>query len=106
MTSHEFIDSFEEKKIPEGDREQLGTDSGIRIPLSMGIMREDFDKKGDPAQIYDVIWNPETTSRCKTDPAFRQVVIELAFNYINQKYSHILDMRFTIPKMKYKGKTI
>lgn len=32
--------------------------------------------------------------------------MELAFNYIGQKYKMELDMRFTIPKMKYKGATI
>ena len=33
-------------------------------------------------------------------------MIELAFTYIQQKFGRELDMRFTIPKMKYKGSTI
>lgn len=82
MTSHELIDAFEEKKIPQGEREQMGTDTGIRIPLSLGNVREDNDKKGEIAQVYDVIWNPTTIERCKTDPSFRQIVVELAFNHI------------------------
>jgi hypothetical protein len=49
MTKHEIVDSFEEKHIPQGDREKLGTDVGIRIPLSLGTVREDNDKKGEPA---------------------------------------------------------
>lgn len=44
---------------------------GIRIPLSLGTVREDNDKKGEVAQVYDVIWNPKSIERCKTDPAFR-----------------------------------
>jgi len=28
------------------------------------------------------------------------------FNYIYQKYQLQLDLRFTIPKMKYKGATV
>lgn len=86
MTSHELVDEFEEKHIPQGDREKYGgTDTGIRIPLSLGNVREDSDKKGDVAQVYDVIWNPKTVERCKTDPTFRQIVVELAFNHILQK---------------------
>ena len=106
MTMHELVDPFEERKIPQGEREQLGTDTGIRIPLSLGTVREDYDKKGEAAQVYDVIWNPKTIERCKTDASFRQVVVELAFNHIAQRSNHILDLRFSIPKMKYKGKTI
>ena len=72
MTSHELVDSFEEKPIPQGDREKFGgSDVGIRIPLSLGDVREDFDKNGQPAQIYDVIWNPKTIEKCKTEPQFR-----------------------------------
>ena len=106
MTKHEVVDGFEEKAIPQGDREKLGSDVGVRIPLSLGSVREDYDKKGEAAQVYDVIWNPKTIDRCKTDAGFRQVVVELAFNHILQKYKHTLDLRFTIPKMKYKGTTV
>ena len=49
MTMHEMVDAFEERKIPQGEREQLGTDTGIRIPLSLGTVREDYDKKGEAA---------------------------------------------------------
>ena len=84
----------------------MGTDTGIRIPLSLGNVREDNDKKGEIAQVYDVIWNPTTIERCKTDPSFRQIVVELAFNHILQRGKHQLDLRFSIPKMKYKGKTV
>lgn len=107
MTSHELIDPFEEKPIPEGDKEKYGgSEQGIRIPLSLGDVKEDFDKSGAAAQVYDVIWNPKTVERCKTDPAFRQIVVELAFNYVLQKFNHELDLRFTLPKLKYKGKTV
>lgn len=47
MTSHDLVDGFEEKAIPEGDKEQYGgSDTGIRIPLSLSTVKEDFDKKG------------------------------------------------------------
>jgi len=71
MTGHELVDAFEERKIPQGEREQYGSDTGIRIPLSLGTVREDYDKKGEAAQVYDVIWNPKTIERCKTEASFR-----------------------------------
>ena len=33
-------------------------------------------------------------------------MVELAFNYVKQKFDKDLDLKFTIPKMKYKGDTI
>jgi len=76
------------------------------VPLSLGSVREDRDKKGDPVQVYDFIWNTDTVKKGQRDPGFRQVIVELAFNYIKQKFDRDLDYRFTIPKMKYKGDTI
>jgi hypothetical protein len=43
MVQHDMVDPFEEKPIPESD------DRGLRIPLSLGPVREDKDKKGDIA---------------------------------------------------------
>jgi len=88
MTKHEIVDPFENKAIPQQDQEKFNTgEQGLRIPLSMGEMREEFDKKGEPAQVFDVIWSPETVDQCMKEPAFRQAVIELAFGYIDQKYN-------------------
>ena len=78
----------------------------MRIPLSLGTLREETDKKGEPAQVIDVIWAPVTVEKAKTDPTFRQVVVELAFNYIHQKYNLELDFRYLVPKLSYKGATV
>lgn len=51
-------------------------------------------------------WHPGTITRALKDGPFRQAVVELAFNYIHQKYEHALDLRFTMPKMKYKGASV
>ena len=106
MTHHELVEGFSQKKIPKEDQAKFETDEGLRVPLSLGSVREDRDKKGDPVQVYDFIWNTETVKKAQRDPGFRQVVVELAFNYIKQRFDRDLDFRFTIPKMKYKGDTI
>lgn len=69
-------------------------------------MREETDKKGDPAQVYDIIWNTDTVKHAQKDAGFRQIMVELAVNYIKQKFDRDLDLKFSIPKMKYKGATI
>jgi len=33
-------------------------------------------------------------------------MVELAFNYVHTKFNRVLDPRFSIPKIKYKGDTI
>ena len=33
-------------------------------------------------------------------------MVELCFTYIKQKFGRDLDLKFTIPKMKYKGVTV
>ena len=53
-----------------------------------------------------MIWAPETVKRAQSDPGFRQAIVELAFAYIQQKFTTQLSPRFTIPKVKYKGATI
>ena len=100
MTAHELVDPFEQKDIPYSDQK------GIRIPLSLGEPREDFDRKGNICQVYDVIWNPGTVKKAKTEVLFRSGMIELAFAYVKEKHKHTLNMRWSIPKMKYKGDTV
>jgi len=49
MTHHEIVEPFEHKPIPVEDQEKYGSsDTGVRIPLSLGEVKEDNDKKGEP----------------------------------------------------------
>jgi hypothetical protein len=82
------------------------SDVGLRIPLSLGDVKEDRDKKGEPSQVFDFIFNPKTVKMAQKDANFRQQMAELCFSYIAQKFGREIDLRFTIPKMKYKGTTI
>ena len=83
MVMHEHVDPFESKPIPKEQQEEHGAaEKGLRIPLSLGDIREETDKKGDPAQVVDIIWSPLTVEKAKKDATFRQVMVELAFTYI------------------------
>ena len=74
--------------------------------MSLGEMRKTTDKKGTPCKVFDVIWNPESIKKAKTDMLMRQGVIELAFHQIKEKYGRTLNMKYSLPKMDYKGETV
>jgi hypothetical protein len=107
MTHHSIVEGITEQAVTPEDAAKYGTgERGVRIPLSLGPVREDRDKKGDPVRVFDFIWATDTVRKAQTEAVFRQQMVELAFTYIEQKFGVRLDMRFTIPKMKYKGSTI
>ena len=50
MTSHEHVDPFEQQSTTQDQQDEHGAaEKGLRIPLSLGDIREESDKKGDPA---------------------------------------------------------
>lgn len=107
MTHHSIVEGIQEQAVTPEDAARYGSsERGIRIPLSLGPVREDRDKKGDPVRVYDFIWATETVRRAQREAVFRQQMVELAFTYIQQKFGTTLDLQFSIPKMKYKGSTI
>ena len=66
ITSHDIVEGISEKPIPKEEAEQYGTgEMGVRIPLSLGNVREDRDKKGEPVQVYDFIFNTKTVEQAQ-----------------------------------------
>jgi hypothetical protein len=107
MTHHSILEGMKAQAVTPEDAAKYGTaEQGVRIPLSLGPIREDRDKRGDPVRVYDFIWATEVVQRAQKEAVFRQQMVELAFTYVQQKFGSFLDLRFTIPKMKYKGDTI
>jgi len=83
MTHHNIIEGIEEKAITKEDAAKYNsTEVGLRIPLSLGAVREDRDKKGDPVQVIDFIWNTDVVAKAQREAMFRQQMVELAFTYI------------------------
>mmetsp|Transcript_46905 Transcript_46905/g.109612 ORF Transcript_46905/g.109612 Transcript_46905/m.109612 type:complete len:444 (-) Transcript_46905:54-1385(-) len=85
---------------------ELDGEQGCRVPLSIGVAVEDFDKKGEPCVTYDVVANPKVVEECSAEPAFREQVVQLCLAAVSQKYKLQLDQRFKLPKIKYKGTTV
>jgi len=57
----------------------------------LGNPREGFDRNNRFCLIYDVIFNPESVENAKKDPTLRQILCELSFSRIKEKYKKILD---------------
>jgi hypothetical protein len=72
MTHHDLVESWSAKPIPAEEAAKHNTiDQGVRIPLSLGNVREESDKKGDPCQVYDFIWATETVKEAQRSAVFR-----------------------------------
>jgi len=98
VCSNDFVEKPHEKSIADNSEEV-----GIRVPLSVGLGEEDFDKKNVPCVTYDVVLNPESITAGEDDPNFKHMVVQLAMGAISQKYSIGLNPKYRLPKMKYKG---
>lgn len=61
IVQHKLVEGLQEQILtPEEARKLNSSDVGLRIPLSLGEVKEDRDKKGEPSQVYDFIFNPKT----------------------------------------------
>jgi hypothetical protein len=93
MCEHELVDPIQEQAMPDSDN------IGLRIPLSLGEVREDFDKKGGVCRVYDFVWNPNTIKKSIEDKNIRQTIIELAMAHLKNKKSIALAESIIFLKM-------
>lgn len=103
VVSNHHVEAPHMKTIMEGE---AAGEEGMRVPLSIGAPIEDFDKKQEPCTTYDLVANPETVDNANSEPQFRETLVQLCLASVAQKYSIPLDMKYKLPKMKYKGTTV
>ncbi len=74
----------------------------IRIPVSIGPIQADVDKKGNECTVVDIIVSEETAKRGSAESEFRKCLIDLLVSAIKLKYDIELEQ---IRKLKigYKG---
>ncbi|CAG9315057.1 PIH1D1 [Blepharisma stoltei] len=101
ICSHELIDPPQEEEIPNIDDH-----IGLRVPLSLGNPKSDFDKKGGICRVYDVIVNPTVLQKAQDDAQTRQLLMELCASHIAQKHKQELSLKFRYMRLKYKGATV
>ena len=61
LVTHSIIDEPEQKYLVDYEQE------GIRIPMSVGREKEDFDKSKEPCKVIDCILTPTTCKRLVKD---------------------------------------
>jgi hypothetical protein len=105
ITSHELLDKPGIKKKLNKDGEEI---EGINIPISVGMPREEKDKKEQFCLIYDLIVNPEVIEECVADKTgkYRDFICQLGIQSLEQKYHEELDKKYKLPKLKYFGSII
>lgn len=59
---------------------------GIRIPMSVGRVKEDNDKKGEICKVIDVILNPIVADNLIQDANLQLFFVELIKSYIMEKH--------------------
>jgi hypothetical protein len=101
LVTHPVIDEPEEKYLVDYENQP-----GIRIPMSLGKVKEDNDKKGQICKVVDAVMNPNTIDAVHKDPGLKSFMMEILATYIAEKYKIKLKPNFTVPKLKYKGKSI
>lgn len=95
-----YIDKMHERSIAEG--ESNGGQQAIRIPLSIGELREDIDKQNLPCHTVDVLINTETLTQALIDPNLKGIIGDFASLAVGQKFKNEF-AGVSFPKLKYKG---
>lgn len=58
---------------------------GIRVPMSVGSLRDETTKKGVPCQVCDVIINDQIAAEILLDPEMKQFFLQICnlLSFIN-----------------------
>ncbi|KAG6332786.1 hypothetical protein ID866_6305 [Astraeus odoratus] len=76
---------------------------GWFAPLVVSDARQDSDKAGQPAIVFDAIFHPSIKSRVLRDPEFKSFIIELALERIEAQTTVVLSRQIGTPNIASKG---
>ncbi|KIJ18200.1 hypothetical protein PAXINDRAFT_110714 [Paxillus involutus ATCC 200175] len=74
------------------------------VPVVVSDARPDSDKGGQPAIVFDCVFNASIKSRTLKDPEFKAFIIELAFQRIEAQSTIVLSRQIGTPNIASKGK--
>ncbi|ORX84536.1 PIH1-domain-containing protein [Anaeromyces robustus] len=77
-----------------------------KVPLSLSVPRTDLDKAGKTCIVFDACVNTNTIIKATKDYDYKLFLIELAIEWVEEKYKLELDRDFSLPKMRAKGKLV
>ena len=89
-----FINVCHAKEVEKATSEEVTRDGkrGVSwsIPFSLGPMRQEKDKKGNPAMTFDFAVNTDTLAKARADQRFRKMVVELAMEHIEKRSKQVM----------------
>eukprot|EP00873_Tetraselmis_striata_P015838 jgi/Tetstr1/436102/TSEL_024950.t1 len=106
---------WEEGKVPEavqraldqGDDADADAQQALRCPISLGEPRVDMDRKGEACTVYDCVFNDEVCATAtKAHRQLKNFIIELALGWVQHKHKLVLDPKYKLPRMRYKGEHV
>jgi len=77
-----------------------------KVPLSLSAPRTDLDKSGKTCVVFDACINTNPIIKATKDYDYKLFLIELAIEWIEEKYKLELSREFSLPKMRAKGKLV
>lgn len=77
---------------------------GFRIPMSIGEVRPEADKKGEEAKACDVAINPKFFEKIQAIPLFKSFLLAVVFEGLKHKHNlHCTDERVILKNRKAYG---
>ncbi|KAG8215273.1 pre-RNA processing PIH1/Nop17-domain-containing protein [Butyriboletus roseoflavus] len=73
------------------------------VPIVLSDARQDSDKAGQPAIVFDCVLNPSIKSRSLRNPDFKSFIIELALQRVEAQTTLILSRQIGTPNIASKG---
>ena len=103
LCSSDKVDPPKEQHILE-----MNNQEGIRIPLSLSEIYEDFDVHGTACEVYDIIMNPNTLQKTENQPMIMSFILTLIANRLKERFKKVIivDKYVRLKNLKYKGKTV
>eukprot|EP00833_Pecoramyces_ruminatium_P009923 jgi/Orpsp1_1/1183955/evm.model.c7180000087376.1 len=77
-----------------------------KVPLSLSTPRTDLDKSGKTCVVFDACINTNAIIKATKDYDYKLFLIELAIEWVEEKYKLELSREFSLPKMRAKGKLV
>jgi hypothetical protein len=102
ITTHETIDPPAMKKRLDESGEEV---EGMNIPMSVGSLHMEKDKKNVESDVYDIVVHPSVVQDIANDNTgkFREFLCQLGIQCLENKYKLQLDKRYKLPKLVYMG---
>ncbi|KAG5460624.1 MAG: pre-RNA processing PIH1/Nop17-domain-containing protein [Olpidium bornovanus] len=76
-----------------------------QIPYALaGNGREDKDKNGEPAVVFDCAFHPDAVGRSLLDGRFRDMLVQTAMEAVQKRSGRVVSKQYVMPKnLRYKG---